>query len=214
MKRTAVIAALLLAACQGDGPKRYHVIAEHPFQIREDLREFDLTGQSTSEVERIAFYAGASRPNKGSSFTIFADAMTGEAVRRRLLEAGVAPGDILLVAPTAGARIARIDRLAFVANCMATPEPYFNLGKIDDGLGRENSNSALFGCAVRRNVAAMTEDPRNLFNADASTGREGARGAEVYGKYVKGQATESAGGPAVQSTSSLSTPVAAGAAPR
>lgn len=211
MMRTSIIAALLLSACQADGPKRYHVTAEHPFQILEELRSFALGGTSAGEVEKTAAYAGSSRPNNGSSFTVAADAMTGEAVRRRLLETGVAPGDILLAAPTGGAQILRIDRVAIATNCAATPEPYFNPTKLDDGLGRENSNSALFGCAVRRNVATMTDDPRTLFNADQATGRDGARGAEVYGKWVKGQPTESSGGPSAQSTSSLSS---MGAAPR
>jgi type IV pilus biogenesis protein CpaD/CtpE len=214
MKHIAVIAVLLLSACTADGPKRYHVMAEHPFQIREDLREFDLTGKGTSEVERLALHAGATRPNNGSSFTVAADLMTGEVVRRRLLEAGVAPSDILLIAPSERARILRVDRTASVANCVATPEPFFNPVKIDDGLGLENSNSALFGCAVRRNIAAMTDDPRTLFNVSGFTGRDGARGAEVYSRYVKGQATESAGGPQVQSTSSLSTATSSSGAPR
>jgi type IV pilus biogenesis protein CpaD/CtpE len=205
MKPTLIIAALLLSACQADGPKRYHVMAEHPFQIREDLRTFELGGKSTSEVEQTAAYAGASRPNNGSSFAVAADAMTGEVVRRRLLETGVAPSDILLVAPTGGANITRVDRTAYVANCAATPESFFNPTKLDDGLGRENSNSALFGCAVRRNVATMTDDPRTLFNAGQATGRDGARGAEVYGKWVKGQPTESTGGPSALSTSTLAT---------
>jgi hypothetical protein len=205
-----VIALLTLAACQADGPKRYHVMAEHPYQIAENLRRFELDGKSAREVEQTAAYAGATRPNNGSSFTVAADAMTGEAVRRGLLEAGVAPSDILLVAPTRGAVITRIDRVASVANCVAIPEAYSNPAKIDDGFGRENSNSALFGCAIRRNIAAMTDDPRTLFNASAPTGRDGARGAEVYGKYVKGQSTDSAGGPSAASTSSLSTPGGAG----
>jgi type IV pilus biogenesis protein CpaD/CtpE len=212
MKRSVIITALLLSACQADGPTRYHVIAEHPFQIREDLYTFELTGKSAAEVERTAVYAGSSRPNNGSSFTVAADAMTGEIVRRRLLETGVAPNDVLLAAPMSGALITRIDRTAHVANCTATPESFFDPTKLDDGLGRENSNSALFGCAVRRNVAAMTDDPRTLFNAGQATGRDGARGAEVYGKWVKGQSTESAGGPSAHSTSALAT--LAGAAPK
>jgi type IV pilus biogenesis protein CpaD/CtpE len=205
MKRLlTLLAAIFLSGCQADGPKRYHVMAEHPFEIRETAQEFDLTGKSAAELERLVKHAGATRPNNGSSFAVSADAMTGDAVRRLLLEVGVPPADILLIAPTSGARILRIDRIAHVANCVATPEPYFNPAKIDDGLGHANSNSALFGCAVRRNIAAMTEDPRTLFNAGASTGRDGARAADVYGKWAKGQATESAGGPTVQATSSLS----------
>lgn len=207
MTRAALLAAaLLLSACQADGPHRYHVMAEHPFQIRETQQAFDLAGKGAAEVERTATLAGSTRPNNGSSFAVHADAMTGSVVRRKLLESGVAPSDILLTAPGGPARIVRIDRMAFAANCTAAPQPAFDLTSIDDGFGHENSNSALFGCAVRRNIAAMTEDPRTLFNAEAATGRDGARGAEVYGKYVKGQSTESAGGPAIQPTSSLTVP--------
>ncbi|MGE4064146.1 MAG: CpaD family pilus assembly lipoprotein [Rhodospirillaceae bacterium] len=202
MKRLfALLAAIFMSACATDGPQRYHVMAEHPFELRETAVAFDLTGKTGAELERLAAHAGASRPNNGSSFAVSADAMTGDAVRRVLLGTGVPPADILLIAPTGGARILRIDRKAFAANCTATPAPYFNPGKLDDGFGHENSNSALFGCAVRRNIAAMTEDPRTLFNADPASGRDGARGADVYARWSKGQSTESAGGPTSQPTS-------------
>ncbi|WP_374367653.1 CpaD family pilus assembly protein [Dongia sp.] len=49
-----------------------------------------------------------------------------------------------------------------------------------------NENSYGFGCANQRNLAAMVVNPRDLIDAQASSGRLAARSADVVGKYIIG----------------------------
>lgn len=49
-----------------------------------------------------------------------------------------------------------------------------------------NENTYNFGCATQRNIAAMVVNPRDLVDAEASTGRLAARSDNVVGKYLIG----------------------------
>ncbi|WP_374383331.1 CpaD family pilus assembly protein [Dongia sp.] len=49
-----------------------------------------------------------------------------------------------------------------------------------------NETTYNFGCATQRNIAAMVVNPRDLVDAEASTGRLAARGDNVVGKYIVG----------------------------
>jgi pilus assembly protein CpaD len=49
-----------------------------------------------------------------------------------------------------------------------------------------NENTYNYGCATQRNIAAMVVNPRDLVDAEASTGRLAARGDNVVGKYIVG----------------------------
>lgn len=49
-----------------------------------------------------------------------------------------------------------------------------------------NENSYGFGCANQRNLAAMVVNPRDLIDAQASSGRLAARSSDVVGKYIIG----------------------------
>jgi len=49
-----------------------------------------------------------------------------------------------------------------------------------------NENSWGFGCANQRNLAAMVVNPRDLIDAQASTGRLGARSDVAVGRYIAG----------------------------
>jgi pilus biogenesis lipoprotein CpaD len=178
-----------LAACNHTTPAAYHEAAAHPVVLSESKADVTLAGLDAAGRDQRAAQFAANRPNDGSSFTVAGDAVTAEAVRRVLLANGVAAQDIAVVA-AATPGITRIDRIAHVAGCEVAPEAQSLFGELDDGLQHSNANSALLGCATRRNIAAMTADPRSLFVAGSYTGRDGARAADVYGKYTKGQHTE------------------------
>lgn len=56
----------------------------------------------------------------------------------------------------------------------------------------DNRTTANFGCAVQRNVGMMVQNPADLVRARDSSGRDGARAADVLDKYGRGVATGSA----------------------
>lgn len=49
-----------------------------------------------------------------------------------------------------------------------------------------NENTYNYGCSIQRNIAAMMVNPRDLIDAEASTGRLAARSDNVVGKYIVG----------------------------
>lgn len=49
-----------------------------------------------------------------------------------------------------------------------------------------NENSYGFGCASQRNLAAMVVNPRDLVDAETSSGRMAARADVIVGKYILG----------------------------
>lgn len=51
---------------------------------------------------------------------------------------------------------------------------------------------AAYPSAVERNRALMMQNPADLVRARESTGRDGARSADVLAKYGRGEATSSA----------------------
>lgn len=199
---TAGVALFALAACNSTTPPDYHEEAAHPFVLSESKADISLAGLGAGARDQRAAFFAANRPNDGSSFTVAGDTATVEAVRRVLLANGVAVQDIAVVA-AATPGITRIDRIAHVAGCEVAPEVRSLFGTLDDGIQHSNANSALLGCAIRRNIAAMTADPRALFASGTYSGRDGARAADVYGKYTKGQHTEVPGDLLAPRTSDL-----------
>jgi type IV pilus biogenesis protein CpaD/CtpE len=184
MKTAAIItAALALAACQSDPPTRYAAQAEHPFEIRESYHDIQLGGLSIDELQARAWSFGIGRPNNGSTFTMTADSVAARLIVSSLMSAGVAAEDIIVVSSQQETKIRRIDRIAIANGCYGAPQPGTPFA-LDDGFGHSNANSALLGCAVRRNIAAMTDDPRTLFNKVTDPGRDGARADNVYKKWV------------------------------
>ena len=187
----------LLSGCDGTGsiPADYNELAAHPFVITQSTVQMDLAGIDARDRDaRIRAFAVA-RPNDGSTFTVAADAAARTAVRQTLLAAGVPARDVAVVAAT-GTTITRVDRFAHADGCEAAPMPEFRPGLIDDGYGHSNANGALFGCAIRRNIAAMTADPRDLIAQEPTAGREGVRAAAIYDKWSKGQPTGASTGEA------------------
>jgi pilus assembly protein CpaD len=49
-----------------------------------------------------------------------------------------------------------------------------------------NENTFNFGCATQRNMAAMVVNPRDLIDAEASTGRVAGRSNYIVGQYIVG----------------------------
>jgi pilus assembly protein CpaD len=188
----AVIVGLLLASCTTP-PQQYHTGAQHPFTLTETVAEVSLQGLRATDVDTLTADFAAARPNNGSSFTITADPSTAQRIGRILRQAGVAASDVRLVAAAQPMSLLRTDRVAGVADCAGAPQPkpLWGVASLDDGFGHDNANSALLGCAVRRNIAAMSDDPRALFGAEAWTGRDGGRAGEVMTKWGKGEATDS-----------------------
>lgn len=189
MKRIALFAVLGLGGCAAPPPPAYHPLAEHPFAIKELAANAHLDATTpTLVVEQARRFADA-RPNNGSSFTVRAPSGAAETIARAILSTGVAPKDIRVVTSADNA-IERIDRVVTPEGCEGAPEAAFRPGLADDGYTHDNANSALFGCAVRRNIAAMVDDPRTLVASDRFSGHDGARSADVYAKWIKGQRTE------------------------
>ena len=185
---SAVLGGLLAAGCTTP-PAQYHDVAAHQYELRQSGTEVALTNRGGAEVDAVARDLAFARPNNGSTFTLTADNVTALRVMRVMREAGVRREDIQLVAAPQPISLARTDRTAIAAGCYGAPESMLGFGRLDDGYGHNNANSELLGCAVRRNIAAMTDDPRALVVAEPMTGRSGARGAAVYDKYVTGEPT-------------------------
>lgn len=193
MNRAAIAAgvSILLAGCQPPPrPADYHVLAQHAFAIRESVHDLQLAGASDREMDARVQAFATGRPNNGSSFTVSADPVTGALIRTALIATGVAPADILLTPSSSAPALRRLDRIAIATGCYGAPTPHAGLA-LDDGFSHDNTNSALHGCSVRRNVAAMADDPRTLFNESPAAGRDGARAADVYGKWTRGRRTDS-----------------------
>lgn len=61
-----------------------------------------------------------------------------------------------------------------------------------------NENTYNYGCSMQRNIAAMVVNPRDLIDAEASTGRLAARSDSTIGKYIiGGKIGASSEGPAI-----------------
>lgn len=58
--------------------------------------------------------------------------------------------------------------------------------KDQPGFTTLNENTYGFGCANQRNLAAMVVNPRDLVDAQASSGRLAARSGVVVGRYISG----------------------------
>jgi type IV pilus biogenesis protein CpaD/CtpE len=184
MKVAAItIAALMLTACQSEVSTRYVVQVDHPFEIRESFHEIQLGGLSVDELQARAWSFGVGRPNNGSTFAVTADSVAAELIHGSLMAAGVAGEDIIIVSSPQTTTIRRIDRIAIAKGCYGAPEPESPF-VLDDGFGHSNADSMLLGCAVRRNIAAMTDDPRMLFNKGTDPGRDGAKADNVYKKWL------------------------------
>lgn len=197
MKNALVFAALALSltACQNPDLRAYHPAAAHPFEMREQIVRLSLAALTAENAAARAVAFGKQRPNNGSTFVILADDSVGPAVRAALVNgAGIDPRDIVVAVLPEAPEIMRTDRTAIAAACSEQPKVmsrgnYF--WTLDDGLSHNNSNSKLYGCSVRSNIAAMTDDPRTLFGPVHDAPRDGALAGNVYGKYVKGEPTYS-----------------------
>ena len=187
-------AALLLAACQNPDPRAYHHAAAHPFQVREASASLPLQDLGADAAAGRAAAFAAERPNNGSSFIVAAPQAVGEAVVAALMGTGVLRHDIRLVPDRTPARVVRTDRFGSVGGCKPTPRdllPAEYVTNIDSGYGHDNSNSVMFGCAVRNNIARMAADPRSLLGPRPAGGRDGSRAAVVYDRWVQGEQTSS-----------------------
>jgi type IV pilus biogenesis protein CpaD/CtpE len=122
---------------------------------------------------------------------ITADASTAHRIQAAIIATGVRPADVGIVASAQPVGVERRDLVASVDGCYGGPRSVVGLWTLDDGFNHDNANSALLGCAVRRNIAAMTDDPRTLMAAEPASPRDGARGAAVYGNWSRGEATAS-----------------------
>jgi type IV pilus biogenesis protein CpaD/CtpE len=142
------------------------------------------------------------RPNNGSSFTVRAGTNAADVIARAIASTGVAPADIRILS-SAETVVERIDRVVSPEGCEGAPETAFRPGLVDDGYSHDNANGALFGCAVRRNIAAMVDDPRTLVASNRFSGRDGTRSADIYSKWTKGQRTETESAASAMKTSDL-----------
>ncbi len=100
---------------------------------------------------------------------------------------GVAAGEIdLRLAVNAGEQRAV---LTFVFHVARPPQCGTWTKDISDNW--TNAPTEQFGCATQRNIGAMVANPRDLLQVQDDQGRWGSRGADVIGKYQRGQATAS-----------------------
>lgn len=213
LNRLAVVAgAALLGACHSAPPVDYHEAAAHPFVIVETPMQLPLGEMPLPDMAARAADLAATRPNAGSSFTIRADAAAAQAITRALMAQGVPSGDIEIISAQS-ASITRLDRTARVEGCDGAPASAFSPGALDDGYSHSNADSALLGCSVRRNIAAMTADPRTLVAAMPYSGRSGARAADIYAKWTKGEPTQASGEISAARTSALVSGGAGGGKP-
>jgi hypothetical protein len=187
---TAIAVSLLLASCRTP-PAEYHDVVQHPYRLHENTASLDLAGHSPAEAIALAAQFARARPNNGSSFVITADAPTAHRIQAAVTATGVRMDDVRIVAAPQPVGIERRDLIADVEGCYGGPRSTVGIWALDDGYGHDNANSALLGCAVRRNIAAMTDDPRTLMAAEPSAPRDGARGASVYDNWAKGESTAS-----------------------
>lgn len=185
---SAIFGGLLAAGCTTP-PARYHDVVAHPFELRRSGTEVALANRERADIDAVARDLAAARPNNGSTFTLTADNPTATRLLAVLRREGVRREDILLVAAAQPVSLARTDRTAIATGCYGPPESVLGFGRLDDGYQHDNANSRLLGCAIQRNIAAMSDDPRALVAADAMTGRDGARAADTYDKWIKGQPT-------------------------
>jgi type IV pilus biogenesis protein CpaD/CtpE len=185
---TVAVVGLLLTNCTTP-PAEYHDVVQHPYELRETATSLDLGGITTqATIARVTQFAAA-RPNNGSTFVVMADTVTATRLQKAIVAAGVNARDIRLVPADKPVRIERKDVFAAVAGCTGGPRSVLGVGQLDDGYTHDNANSALLGCAVRRNIAAMIDDPRTLMAAEPESPRDGSRAAAVYGNYSKGEET-------------------------
>lgn len=192
IKAWPILAALLVGACQNPDPGAYHHSVAHPYQLTESSVRAPLAGLEPERAAERATQFAAERPNNGSSFIVVGPTDTANAARIALLRSGVAATDIRLVPEGTPAEIIRTDRFGHVAACQGEAGSKSRLGylfHIEDGFGRNNSDSKMFGCSVRRNVVEMMDDPRTLTGIAPNQGRDGARASQVYGTWVKGEHT-------------------------
>jgi type IV pilus biogenesis protein CpaD/CtpE len=180
-----------LASCTAAMPRDYNDIAQHPFDLTETESRLRLDEVPSWELRAVATSFAVARPNNGSSFIIAADPETAAVVEASLIRAGVAPRDIVTTAAGRVPDVTRIDRTVTVRDCYGPPTPIWQLTSAGDGYTHDNANSALLGCAIRRNIAMTADDPRDLIRSSPSAGRDGARAADVYNNWIHGQATES-----------------------
>jgi type IV pilus biogenesis protein CpaD/CtpE len=203
LNRLGVLAgAALLGACHATPPTEYHEAAAHPFVIVENTVQLALGDIALADMATRAAVFAATRPNAGSSFTIGADAAAAQTIARALMAQGVPSSDIEIAAARS-ASITRLDRSVRVEGCGGTLAPALNLGSLDDGYAHSNANSVLLGCSVRLNIAAMTADPRTLVAAMPYSGRSGARAADIYAKWTRGEPTQVPGEISAARTSDL-----------
>jgi type IV pilus biogenesis protein CpaD/CtpE len=187
---TAVVTGLLLTGCTTP-PAEYHDVVQHPYALRETAVTLDLSARGPGDISQMVAQFGAERPNNGSRFVVTADADSARRIQAALRSAGVRNADMQIVAAAQPMTVVRRDVAATVPGCIGAPRSMLGFTTLDDGYGHDNANSALLGCAVRRNIAAMVDDPRTLGVAEPASAHDGARAAEVYGHWVKGEPTES-----------------------
>ena len=100
---------------------------------------------------------------------------------------GVAAGEIdLRLAVNAGESRAVLTFAFYVAR-----PPKCGTWTTDISNNWDNAPSEHFGCATQRNIGAMVANPRDLLRVQDDQGRWGSRGADILGKYQRGQATAS-----------------------
>lgn len=193
MPRLAVLTVLtLLAGCQNPDPGVYKTELRHPYRVSETAVRLPLAGVSADEAAARVRAFAAERPNNGSSFIVSAPTEIVQTARGALLGAGIAATDIRLVPEGAPAEIVRIDRIASVSNC--SPPVGQPVGLLEwlflpsEGFRHDNAQGELFGCATRRSISEMVDDPRSLnHSSDGGSQRSGAAGARAYDQWTQGK---------------------------
>lgn len=190
MRKAAVLSvAMVLAACQNPDIDAYHHDAAHPYRVTEASTRMPLAPIPADRLSDAVRAFAAERPNEGSSFIVSAPTDVAIEARSALLRAGIDARDIRVV-PEGHGEIIRTDRFARVENCnppVGQKERNSYLFGIEDGWRRDNANSRMFGCSVRRNIVEMVDDPRSLMGPVKAVGRDGGRAATVYETWAKGQ---------------------------
>jgi len=147
-----IATCLLLAGC-ATPPAEYHDVVQHPFELHQTTTTLDLTGRNATDIAAAVGQFGAARPNNGSRFVVTADSADARKIQGALRASGVRTEDVRVVSAPQAVSVVRHDAVATVVGCGGGPRDILGFTTLDDGYGHDNANSALLGCAIRRNIA-------------------------------------------------------------
>jgi pilus assembly protein CpaD len=187
-KPSFLIALLpLLAGCADlakEDPRLGHPIDVELRTLHAELAPESADGFSAGQQEQLRQIAGeAQRRAAGAATVASGDPAWAHRVAEQLRRDGAGQ-----VVEAAGANPgATIDMPVW----QAKPPQCGDFGEFGMNPDYDNAPNLNWGCAVRHNIAVMTQNPADLMRARPASGRDGNRSTDVLDKYGRGLATSS-----------------------